>query len=145
MSLALHERVALDELISLIPGRDIMSSSGYFRAVNDGVSGETLKKIIAVIDEREIFARVVGKDITNLSKSYRLARLPKVVGDGVIDTLRVYIQATRVFGEKDLAAEWLHTQIPALGGEIPVDLMDSPSGRELVRQALQKIEFGEYS
>jgi putative toxin-antitoxin system antitoxin component (TIGR02293 family) len=139
------EYPTFDILASVIPDHDILTSSGYFKAVNQGVSGDTLKKIVQIIDDREVFAKVIGKDRTNLSKSYRVTALPKLVGDSVIDTLRVYLQATRIYGSLDLASEWLHSSIPALGGEHPVNLLDSHAGRELVRQTLHKIERGEYS
>lgn len=143
--MALAQHTDYQELATIIPNSDIMSGAGYYRAVNQGVSGKTLKSIVLAINDRDVFAKVVGKDKTNLSKSYRLATLPKLVGDSVVDTLRVYMLATRIYGSLELASEWLHSSIPALGGEQPVALLDSHAGRELVRQTLRKIEFGEYS
>ncbi|QOL25235.1 DUF2384 domain-containing protein [Thalassotalea sp. LPB0316] len=143
--MALAQHTDYQELATIIPDSDIMSGAGYYHAVNQGVSGETLKNIVLTIKDRDVFAKVVGKDKTNLSKSYRLVKLPKIVGDSVVDTLRVYMLATRIYGSLELASEWLHSPIPALGGEQPVSLLDSHAGRELVRQTLRKIEFGEYS
>jgi putative toxin-antitoxin system antitoxin component (TIGR02293 family) len=134
-----------DQLNDLYPDLDLLTSSGYFKAVTNGVSGEILKKFVTVIEDRDVFARVLDKDKSNLSKSYRVDKLPKVLGDSVLDTVRVYMQAADIYGSLELASEWLHTPIPALGGEIPVHLMDSHAGRELVRQTLRKIEYGEYS
>ncbi|MBL4828719.1 MAG: DUF2384 domain-containing protein [Aliivibrio sp.] len=134
-----------DQLNGLYPGIDIRTASGYFEAVRHGVSGEILKSFVTTINNRELFARALGKDKSNLSKSYRVDKLPTVIGDSVLDTVRVYMLATDIYGSLDLATEWLSSSIPALGGEIPVDLMDSHAGRELVRQTLRKIEFGEYS
>ncbi|SHO57485.1 MbcA/ParS/Xre antitoxin family protein [Vibrio quintilis] len=139
------EHKASDQLNAIFPEVDLLTTSGYFKAVSHGVSGTNLKDIIRVISDRDIFARVIGKDKSNLSKSYRLVKLPTVIGDNVIDTVRVYMQASDVYGSLELAKEWLSTPIPALGGEVPLDIMDTPAGRELVRQTLRKIEYGEYS
>ena len=143
--MALAQHTDYQDLATIIPNTDIMSGAGYYQAVSQGVSGEMLKNIVLAINDRDVFAKVVGKDKTNLSKSYRLVTLPKIIGDSVVDTLRVYMLATRIYGSLELATEWLRSPIPALGGEQPVALLDSHAGRELVRQTLRKIEFGEYS
>ncbi|MEL0638748.1 MbcA/ParS/Xre antitoxin family protein [Marinomonas sp. TI.3.20] len=128
----------------LFPDVDIMSSKGYLSAVRSGVSGHTLRAVIKAIGERELIARAIGKDASNLSKSYQVKRLSSIAADNLIDTLRVYIQAAAIYESLDLAKEWMHSPIPALGGEIPASLLDTHAGREMVRQTLRKLEFGEY-
>ncbi|WP_415843667.1 antitoxin Xre/MbcA/ParS toxin-binding domain-containing protein [Vreelandella rituensis] len=44
-----------------------------------------------------------------------------------------------------MAQEWLHSEVPALSGSRPVDLFDTFAGREMVRQVLRKISYGEFS
>ncbi|MEG3765473.1 antitoxin Xre/MbcA/ParS toxin-binding domain-containing protein [Alteromonas sp. 14N.309.X.WAT.G.H12] len=143
MKVLTHETIHTS-IKQLFPDTDIMSPTGYLSAVRAGVSGQTLRKIINILGEREWIAKAIGKDVSNLSKSYKLKRLSPMVSDNLIDTLRVFIQAVSIYESLDLAKEWMSSPIPALGGEIPVTLLDTHAGREIVRQALKKLEFGEF-
>lgn len=135
----------IEVLSSMIPGIDIMSPAGYLKAVREGVTGSSLKHIVNTVGLREMFVRVLHTDSSNLSKHYRKAKLDLNMSDDVIGTLRLIIQAANVYDSSELAYEWLKTPIPALGGEKPIDLMDTHAGRNLVEQALRKITRGEYS
>lgn len=133
----------LDSISDLFPDVDIMSSSGYLSIVRSGASGKQLKAIADLIGEEVLIARSIGTT-SNLSKSYQIERLSCTATDNLIDLLRVYIQAAKIYESLDLAKEWMCSSIPALGGEVPVNMLDLHAGREVVRQALRRMEFGEY-
>lgn len=128
----------------LFPNVDILSPSGYLEAVREGLSGEQLRTIAGVIGDRDLVARSIGKDASNISRSYRVKTLPTAATDSLIDTVRVYMQAANIYESMDLAKEWMNSSIPALGGEVPAQLLDTHAGRELVRQTLRKMDYGEY-
>jgi putative toxin-antitoxin system antitoxin component (TIGR02293 family) len=135
--------ISLDTINDIFPNVDIMSPIGYLSIVRSRVSGDQLKAITDLIEEKELIARSIGTT-SNLSKSYQTKRLSSAETDNLIDLLRVYIQAAKIYESFDLAKEWMRSSIPALGGEIPVNMIDSHAGREVVRQALRRMEFGEY-
>jgi putative toxin-antitoxin system antitoxin component (TIGR02293 family) len=137
------KKFSLDTINDLFPNVDIMSPIGYLSIVRSRVSGDRLKAITDLIGEEELIARSIGTS-SNLSKSYQTKRLSSAETDNLIDLLRVYIQAAKMYGSLDSAKEWMRSSIPALGGEIPVNMLDSHAGREVVRQALRRMEFGEY-
>lgn len=137
--------VNAETLCTAISTHNIMTGMGYLQTVNEGVSGKALQRVIKLVDDHDVFAKVTGKDKSNLSKSYRVKALPRMVADNVVDTTRIYIQAINVFGDFTLANEWLHAILPILGGQKPVDIIDTQAGRTLIRDALKKIEWGEYS
>jgi uncharacterized protein (DUF2384 family) len=134
---------SLDSINDLFPNVDIMSPIGYLSIVRSRVSGDQLKAITDLIGEKELIARSIGTT-SNLSKSYQTKRLSSTATDNLIDLLRVYIQASKVYESFDLAKEWMRSSMPAPGGEIPVNMIDSQAGREVIRQALRRMEFGEY-
>ena len=139
------EKKSLHESVNdLFLDIDIMSITGYLSVIRSGVSGKNLREITKLMDEKELIARTIGKDASNLSKSYRVKHLNLIDSDNLIATLRVYIQAEKTYESFDLAKEWMHSPIPTFGGEIPVNILDSNAGRELVRQTLRKMESGEY-
>tara|TARA_R110001583_G_scaffold164756_2_gene317247 strand:- start:8502 stop:8939 length:438 start_codon:yes stop_codon:yes gene_type:complete len=142
-SLRSVKRFSLDSINDLFPNVDIMSPTGYLSIVRSRVSGDQLKAITDLIGEKELITRSIGTT-SNLSESYQTKRLSSTETDNLIDLLQVYIQAAKVYESFDLAKEWMRSSIPALGGEIPVNMIDSHAGREVVRQALRRMEFGEY-
>ncbi|MDL0433758.1 MbcA/ParS/Xre antitoxin family protein [Marinobacter sp. TBZ242] len=50
-----------------------------------------------------------------------------------------------MFEDADIAREWLHCEAPALSDSRPVDLLGTSKGRQSIREALGKIECGEFS
>lgn len=137
-------KFSLDPINDLFPGVDIMSPMGYLSIVRSGVSGKKLKAITKLIEERELIARSIGTAPSSLSKSYQSKRLSSIATDTLIDILRVYVQAAIIYESVNLAKEWMRSSIPALGGEIPTNILDSHAGCEIVRLALRRMEFGEY-
>lgn len=142
--LTIQKKTLAGSVNDLFPGIDIMSVTGYLSVVRSGVSGEKLREITKLLGERAVIARSIGKELSNLSRSYRARRLNMIDSDSLICTLRVYIQAEQTYESIDLAKKWIHSPIPILGGEIPAEILDSHAGRELVLQILRKIELGEY-
>lgn len=50
----------------------------------------------------------------------------------------------RVLGSEAQAREWLTSQILSLGGERPIDLLETVKGYERVKNKLLQIEYGTY-
>ncbi|WP_052056029.1 antitoxin Xre/MbcA/ParS toxin-binding domain-containing protein [Myxosarcina sp. GI1] len=117
----------------------------YIQAVRQGVSGKIVEQAVKALGERELFVRLLSTSSGNLNRLYHSKLLSKVQTEGVLDTLKVFDEAINVFGDENLAKEWLHTSIPALNGESPVSLCDTFEGRKLVRETLSAIEYGEFA
>lgn len=109
-----------------------------------GVPGGLVKQAVTVLGHRELFVRLLGTTSGNLSRFYQRRSLAPAQSEALLDVLRVFVQAASVFGGRENGNEWLTTQIPALGGQRPIDLCDTFEGRSLVREALRKIEYGEF-
>ena len=62
----------------------------------------------------------------------------------MLDTLRLVSQAAFAFHGLEGASEWFDTSLPGLGGQRPIDLCDTFEGRGLVRNAIRRIEYGEF-
>ena len=95
----------------------------YIKAVRQGISGAILPEAIKELGERDLFIHV------------------GIWGN----SLDVVQQAVLVFGDGEIAKEWLHTSIPALSGELPINLCDTFEGRKIVKESLKAIEYGEFS
>jgi uncharacterized protein (DUF2384 family) len=73
------------------------------------------------------------------------ARLTPEQSDVVIRTARTLAKAIDILGDRAKAVHWLTTANRALGGEIPITLLDTSAGAHEVEAVLDRVEFGVYS
>ena len=127
-----------------IPPAAFLDRSAFIDAVRTGLSGAVVKQTIDAVGHRELIVRLVGTTSGNLHRVYRRKALGPTQSEVLLDTLRIFSDATSAFGSLDRAHEWLDTALPALGGQRPVDLCDTFEGRRLVQDAIHRIEHGEF-
>lgn len=73
------------------------------------------------------------------------SRLTAAESDRTVRLARVYAGAVEMIGDEEKAAEWLQTPNRALGGERPLDLLDTDVGARTVEDILGRIAYGVYS
>ena len=127
-----------------VPMSAFGDTNAFICAVRKGIPGKVVKQAVDVVGRRDLFVRLVGVSSGNLYRVYQRSSLSAAQSEALLDTLRVFFRASRVLGGLDVAQEWLETPLPAMGGQSPLDLCDTFSGRLLVQQALAKIEHGEF-
>ena len=49
------------------------------------------------------------------------------------------------FDASQWVSDWINSPVPALGGQRPIDLMQTPEGRELVASILGMMQSGAYA
>jgi putative toxin-antitoxin system antitoxin component (TIGR02293 family) len=65
--------------------------------------------------------------------------------DRTVRMARVFANAVEMIGDEEKAIEWLSTPNRALGGDRPLDLLDTDTGARLVEDILGRIAYGVYS
>jgi putative toxin-antitoxin system antitoxin component (TIGR02293 family) len=73
------------------------------------------------------------------------SRLTAAESDRTVRLARVYAGAVEMIGDEEKAAEWLQTPNRALGGERPLDRLDTDVGARTVEDILGRIAYGVYS
>jgi putative toxin-antitoxin system antitoxin component (TIGR02293 family) len=71
--------------------------------------------------------------------------LSPVESDRLIRFLRIAAHAEEVFESREKAIAWLKADNRALGGQAPMDLLDTDAGTEQVDEVLTRIDYGVYS
>ncbi len=71
--------------------------------------------------------------------------LPKELSDHMLQVAKVYARAVDVFEDEERALAWLQAPIVALGGRIPISLLDTSTGVDLVLTELGRIEYGVFA
>ena len=61
-----------------------------------------------------------------------------------IRLITVFMMATEILGKSE-AKDWIYRNIPSLGDEAPINLLDTEVGHRLVEQALLRIKYGMYA
>jgi putative toxin-antitoxin system antitoxin component (TIGR02293 family) len=65
--------------------------------------------------------------------------------DRTMRLARVMAHAEETFGDTERAGHWLQTKNLALGGEVPLDLLDTDAGSKEVEAILYRIDYGMFS
>ena len=71
--------------------------------------------------------------------------LTSAESDRTVRMARVYANAVEMIGDQEKALEWLSTPNRALGGERPLDELDTDTGARVVEDILGRIAYGVYS
>ncbi|MDO3376855.1 type II RES/Xre toxin-antitoxin system antitoxin [Geoalkalibacter halelectricus] len=71
--------------------------------------------------------------------------LPKELSDHMLQIAKVYVRALEVFEDEERALAWLHAPIMSLGGKVPLSLLDTSAGVDLVMTTLGRIEYGVFA
>ena len=127
-----------------VPMSVFSDTSEFIRVARKGIAGKVVKQAVDAVGQRDLFVRLVGISPGNLHRVYRRKTLGPVQSEAILDALRVFFRASTAFGSLELAHEWLGAPLPALGGQRPLELCDTFSGRRLVQDAIGKIEHGEF-
>jgi len=94
---------------------------------------------------QETLVRVLHLPARTLARRKKARRLRADESDRLLRLARIAAYAEEVFGKREKAAAWLQKPNRALGGVVPLDLLDTDLGALQVEQILGRIEHGVYS
>jgi len=146
------------QLLEVIRGSDVRPEAGHLRS-------RRRRGVEILVHELHVDADVIGlpamgplgaliaslrhpvnrKKTGDSKVSASPARLTPEQSDIVIRTARTLAKAIDTLGDREKAAHWLTVPNRALGGEIPITLLDTSAGAHEVEALLDRIEYGVYS
>jgi putative toxin-antitoxin system antitoxin component (TIGR02293 family) len=143
------ETAAIAEVLGgrKVLGKAIRKPDDLARLVRDGLPAST---VTALAQKLRIGNSVLsGKlGIPQRTLTRRLSRrslLTPAEPDRTVRVARVYASAVEMIGDPEKAIEWLRTPNRALGGEKPLDQLDTDVGAQMVDDVLGRIAYGVYS
>ena len=93
-----------------------------------------------------VLSRKLGIPQRTLTRRLSQAsQLTPAESDRTVRMARVYANAVEMIGDQEKAIEWLGTPNRALGGERPLDQLDTDMGARMVEDVLGRIAYGVYS
>ena len=94
------------------------------------------------LGEHKTFAWLRSSKARAARSGSRENRLRAGESERLLRLVRVAAAATNVLGSRDKAVRWLQKSNRELGGEVPVDLLDTDVGFQAVMDVLQRVEHG---
>jgi putative toxin-antitoxin system antitoxin component (TIGR02293 family) len=110
-------------------------------ATREGLPAETAVRLVQLILDysADRFGRAM------VATACKPGRLTPEQSDVVVRTATVLARAIDVLGDTGKAVHWLTSANRALGGEIPITLLDTSAGTHEAEAVLERIEYGVYS
>jgi putative toxin-antitoxin system antitoxin component (TIGR02293 family) len=115
------------------------------RTIREGMEAVIVERIAKELLHMPLQALLGGLGLpssTILRKISKEERLSGAESDRVARVLYMLEQATQVFEDDALAAQWLQRPHVELGGLRPLEVLDSQPGYDRVRDLLLRVTFG---
>jgi len=93
--------------------------------------------------DRAQLASILDTSLRTLQRKAEAdGRLGPAASDRLARIKRIHELATHVLGEQGKASRWLTAASRGLGGEVPLQMLDTDVGAQRVQQELREIEYG---
>jgi len=128
-------------------GKAIKKPDELARLVRKGLPASSVTALAEKLDVgNTVLSRKLGIPQRTLTRRLSQgSRLTAAESDRTVRVARVYANAVEMIGDEEKAVEWLRTPNRALGGERPLDQLDTDLGARAVEDILGRIAYGVYS
>lgn len=122
---------------------EVRSSAELREALRIGLPYRSVHKVADSLGYTEAqVAKIAGIAVRTLARRRKEKLLKPVESDRLFRIARVIARATDALGSEEKARRWLTKPNQALGGERPVELLDTEVGELEVEALLGRIEHG---
>lgn len=126
--------------------RRIDSPKNWIEVIRAGLPYPSLESVMHTLAlSREEASSLLSVPLRTLVRRKKEHRLRADESDRLFRVANVAAHAIDVFGSREKAARWLRRPNRALGGAVPLTLLDTAAGATQVDQILGRIEHGVYS
>lgn len=126
------------------------------QTIREGVPAAAVKQMVGDLDiDQAGFLRALNLSTATLNRrTSKGERLPADESERVVGLARLVGQVEAMVDESgdpegfdaaEWLSRWLRDPLPALGGQKPIDLLDTMAGQALVSQMLSRLQSGAYA
>lgn len=124
-------------------GRSVRTREELLEVVRKGFPYAALEQLMRVMGiSREEIETVIALPTRTLTRRKQARQLQSVESDRLLRLARVAAHAIATLGSAEKAAQWLHRSNRSLGGETPLQQLDTDLGTAQVDDVLTRIEHG---
>jgi len=137
-----YQRGILSQVFSSIDKDHEPDSMQVITLIREGVSGDSITRLADLINipKNDVYnllnlkARTAQRQVSKNLDADKSGHLVQIT--------RILQRCVEVFEDLEKAKRWLKSPNYALGNQIPLNLLDTTEGIELVRDTLTRIEYG---
>ena len=124
-------------------GRSLRTDTDLREAIRAGFPQEVVEEVMqsAGISLGEL-ARTLDLSARSLQRRRRAGRLARFESDRLYRLARIVALTKHYLGDDETATRWLKRANRALGGKIPIELIDTEPGARAVENVLGRIAYG---
>ncbi|MGF7218056.1 putative toxin-antitoxin system antitoxin component (TIGR02293 family) [Spirosoma lacussanchae] len=111
-----------------------------------GLAGSEAGRVAGLLGvaDKEM-ARLLNQSVATFHRQAKAGRLDAATSERLLLLSRLAGHGTAVFQDQGKFTRWLRRPLRALADRSPLDLMDSPTGVQLVEDLLGRIKYGVFS
>lgn len=138
--------LAIAEILGVRNAPPVDSWDYWIARSREGLEKQALKRLLTRLDvSMTEFSHLLPVSERTLQRYPDDKILSRDLSGHIVAIAKVFVRAAEVFDNQDKARRWLHKPCRALGGEVPLSLLDTPLGIQTVENELSRIEFGVYA
>jgi putative toxin-antitoxin system antitoxin component (TIGR02293 family) len=141
----------LQTLLEILSGdsgsyRSVEDSLELHQRVREGLPFESFESLRSHLDSTQSeMADLLLISLKTIQRRKKEKRLTPEESDRLARVARVLARASVLFGDEEKALLWLRSPLPALGGRLPWDYLDTDIGVERIEDLLGRIAHGVFS
>jgi putative toxin-antitoxin system antitoxin component (TIGR02293 family) len=143
------ETAAIAEVLGgrKVLGKTVTKADDLAELVRKGLPATSITVLAARLNVgNTVLSRKLGIPQRTLTRRLsQRSRLTAAESDRTVRLARVYASAVEMIGDEQKAVAWLGTPNRALGGERPLNQLDTDVGAREVEDVLGRIAYGVYS
>ena len=124
-------------------GRSLQTPNDLHDAIRGGFPQSVVEEVMraAGISRKEL-ATILDLSPRSLQRRRREGRLARFESDRLYRLARIVALAKQYIGDVEMARRWLKRPNRALGGKIPLEILDTELGARAVEDVLGRIAYG---
>ncbi len=125
-----------------VVGVDVKSEADFVHVVERGLPLECVLRLMErTVSQREVDAHIIPRR-TLTHRQAKKERLTPKESERALRIARIVALAEETFANGEKARAWLRRPTHALGGRMPLDLVDTEVGGRLIENLLYRIAHG---
>jgi len=114
--------------------------------IREGLETEVIESFLAKENffVKDILEKLHIPSSTYFSKKKQQQPLDTYTTEKFVRLITVFMMASELLGKAE-AKNWIYRNVPSLGNQAPINLLDTEVGHRLVKQALLQIKYGMYA
>lgn len=135
-----------DEIFKKIFHKKLKSCMDVIEMSKEGITKASLMEFIHFLNfTPDQFARLLPITLRTIQRYSSKQTFSPTISEHIIQLVFLVGKGIEVFGSLEKFMSWFNAPSQALGGNVPIDLVNLKTGTQMVMDELGRIEYGVYA